>query len=235
MLREFKVIARSVTEEIRKHLIEELAAGRTPDLNAMIPEYWRLRIRRAQHAWKRDWLPAVVTHDLQDDVNDPVLGKIREIELFNNADDPVKVVYHPDFVNSTSPLFGMDYDELIRGCHLGVFPSSYEPWGYTPMETLAMGVPAVSSDLAGFGTYASDLRENHEKAGLYLVHRRGRSDEAAAEQLANIMMRFCEQNQRRRIAQRNRAEAFAQYFDWGHLISHYHRAHVMASESRGDR
>lgn len=229
MLREFKEIARSVTEEIRKHLIEELAAGRKPDLNAMIPENWWLRVRRAQHAWRRDWLPPVVTHDLIDDQNDPVLMKIREIGLFNNAHDPVKVVYHPDFVNSTSPLFGMDYEDLIRACHLGIFPSAYEPWGYTPLETLAMGVPAVSSDLAGFGAYAAKLRENHEKAGLYIVHRRGRSDDSTAEQLTNIMMRFCQQNRRRRIAQRNRAEAFAQHFDWSQLIHHYHAVHVSAA------
>lgn len=230
MLREFEVIARSLTEEIRKHLIEELAAGRSPDLNAMIPEYWRLRIRRAQQAWKRDWLPPIVTHDLHDDAHDPVLEKLRELGLFNNEHDRVKVVYHPDFVNSTSPLFNMDYEELIRGCHLGIFPSSYEPWGYTPLETLAMGIPAISSDLAGFGAFASKLRENHETAGLYIVRRRGQSDDAAAEQLADIMFRFCEQDRRRRIAQRNRAEAFAQHFDWSQLIHNYHRAHVMAVE-----
>ena len=228
MFREFRVIARNVTEEIRKHLIEELAAGRQPDLNSMIPEYWRLRIKRAQHAWKRDWLPPVVTHDMVDDAGDPVLNKIREVELFNNAHDKVKIVYHPDFVNSASPLFGLDYDELIRGCHLGIFPSSYEPWGYTPLETLASGIPAVSSDLAGFGAFAAEMRENHELAGLYLVKRRDRSDEQAIDQLTRIMMNFCEQDRRRRIAQRNRAEAFSQHFDWNRLIHHYDEAHTRA-------
>ena len=44
----------------------------------------------------------------------------------------LQVVFHPEFLSSTNPLFKMDYEEFVRGCHLGVFPSYYEPWGYTP-------------------------------------------------------------------------------------------------------
>jgi glycosyltransferase involved in cell wall biosynthesis len=54
---------------------------------------------------------------------------------------------------STNPLFGLDYGQFVRGCHLGVFPSYYEPWGYTPLECMARGVPTVTSDLSGFGDY----------------------------------------------------------------------------------
>lgn len=228
MFREFKVVAREVTEEIRKNLIRQLAAGGELDLNEMVPEYWRLRIRRAQHAWNRDWLPPIVTHDVIDDGGDPVLNKLRELEMFNNAHDKVKIVYHPDFVRSTNPLFNMDYEELIRGCHLGVFPSAYEPWGYTPLETLAMGIPAISSDLAGFGAYAAEYRRLHQRAGLYVVNRSGRTNEEAVDQLTDMMFQFCQQERRQRIAQRNRAENFAQHFDWSQLIHHYREAHAMA-------
>lgn len=228
MFREFKVIAREVTEEIRKNLIRKLAAGGELDLNEMVPDYWKLRIRRAQYAWNRDWLPPIVTHDLMDDGGDPVLNKLRDLEMFNNAHDKVKIVYHPDFVRSTNPLFNMDYEELIRGCHLGVFPSAYEPWGYTPLETLAMGIPAISSDLAGFGAYAAEYRRLHQRAGLYVVNRNGRSNEEAVSQLSDMMFQFCQQERRQRIAQRNRAENFAQHFDWSQLIHHYREAHAMA-------
>ncbi|MDA0874724.1 MAG: glycosyltransferase [Bacteroidetes bacterium] len=228
MFREFKVIAREVTDEVRKHLIEQLASGGKFDLNELVPEYWQLRIRRAQYAWKRDWLPPIVTHDVVDDAQDPVLNKIRELELFNNAHDKVKVVYHPEFVRSTSPLFGMDYEEMIRGCHLGVFPSAYEPWGYTPLETLAIGIPAISSDLAGFGAYAAEYRRLHQRAGLYVVNRRGKPREESVAQLADMMFQFSQQDRRQRIAQRNRAENFAQHFDWSQLIHHYHDAHLLA-------
>lgn len=228
MFREFKVIAREVTDEVRKHLIEQLASGGTFDLNELVTEYWKLRVRRAQMAWKRDWLPPIVTHDVVDDSSDEVLNKLREVELFNNAHDKVKVVYHPEFVKSTSPLFNMDYEELIRGCHLGVFPSSYEPWGYTPLETLAMGIPAISSDLAGFGAYAAEYRRLHQRAGLYVVERKGKPREESVAQLADMMFQFSQQNRRQRIAQRNRAESFAQHFDWSQLIHHYEEAHQLA-------
>lgn len=233
MFREFKVIAREVTEEIRKNLIRKLAAGGALDLNEMVPEYWKLRIRRAQHAWTRDWLPPIVTHDVIDSDGDPVLNKLRDLEMFNNAHDKVKIVYHPDFVRSTNPLFNMDYEELIRGCHLGVFPSAYEPWGYTPLETLAMGIPAISSDLAGFGAYAAEYRRLHQRAGLYVVNRNGRTKEEAVVQLTEMMFQFCQQERRQRIAQRNRAENFAQHFDWEQLIHHYREAHAMALSPEG--
>ena len=78
--------------------------------------------------------------------------------MFNAADDPVKVVFHPEFVTATSPLISLDYEQFVRGCHMGIFPSYYEPWGYTPMECVALGLPAVTTDLSGFGAYVAAAR-----------------------------------------------------------------------------
>lgn len=58
-------------------------------------------------------------------------------------------MFHPEFLSSTNPLFGLDYEEFVRGCHLGVFPSYYEPWGYTPAECTVMGIPSVTTNLSG--------------------------------------------------------------------------------------
>lgn len=71
---------------------------------------------------------------MADDANDPILNQIRRVKLFNDAHDRVKVIFHPDFLSSNNPVLGLDYEEFVRGCHLGVFPSYYEPWGYTPAE-----------------------------------------------------------------------------------------------------
>ena len=81
---------------------------------------------------QRDTLPPVITHNLVDDASDPVLKAIRRLHLYNNHDDRVKVIFHPEFLSSSNPMLPMDYEEFVRGCHLGVFPSYYEPWGYTP-------------------------------------------------------------------------------------------------------
>lgn len=78
------------------------------------------------------------------------------------------MVYHPDFISNASPLFNMDYDQLlvVRGCHMGVFPSYYEPWGYTPPECLALGLPTVTTDLTGFGAYVSANISNAQHHGI---------------------------------------------------------------------
>ncbi|KAL7982195.1 hypothetical protein Chor_009793 [Crotalus horridus] len=91
-----------------------------------------------------------------DDSGDPILSTIRRIGLFNNRTDRVKVILHPEFLSSTSPLLPMDYEEFVRGCHLGVFPSYYEPWGYTPAECTVMGIPSVTTNLSGFGCFMQE-------------------------------------------------------------------------------
>ena len=79
------------------------------------------------------------------------------------------MVYHPDFIVSTNPLFGLDYGQFVRGCHLGVFPSYYEPWGYTPMETAALGVASVTSDLSGCGRFINEYVDGKKYPGIFLL------------------------------------------------------------------
>jgi glycogen(starch) synthase len=124
----------------------------------------------------------------------------------------------------------MEYDDFVRGCHLGVFPSSYEPWGYTPLECLAMGVPAITSDLAGFGSYVSKQMHWRPGAGLWTVHRRGRGFADAAGEMAGQMLEFCKLDRRARIAMRNQVEAHSWQFDWSNLGEYYHKAHALALE-----
>ena len=228
MLDEFRNIAEHMMEQLGTKIVEQAAMGHVPDLNKMVDEYWMLRLRRSIHAWKRDWLPSIVTHDLVDDANDDVLKALRACNLLNHEDDPVKFVFHPDFITPTNPLWGMEYDEFVRGCNLGVFPSYYEPWGYTPLESIALGVPAVTSDLSGFGSYLDQVSSEEDAGGLFCVHRRHQDFNQAADELADTMFSFCQQSRRERIAQRNKVESFSEQFDWSLLAKRYHAAHEMA-------
>ncbi len=97
-------------------------------------------LKRRIFALKRSALPPIVTHNMNDDANDPILNELRRLQLFNHPSDRVKVIFHPEFLNSNNPVIPLDYDEFVRGCHLGVFPSYYEPWGYTPGECTVLGV-----------------------------------------------------------------------------------------------
>jgi glycogen(starch) synthase len=171
-------------------------------------------------------------HLLPDPESDPVLAQIRSLQLANAAADPVKVVYHPQFISPVNPLWGIEYDQFVRGCHLGIFPSVYEPWGYTPLECIAMGVPAVTSDLAGFGRYAAETFPDHDRWGLSVIARRGRGFHDAAADLTRTLLAFCRLDRRARIALRNEVESHARAFAWTNLGVAYHQAHDRALEAR---
>ena len=110
-------------------------------MEELLSEQDRVRLKRRIFALKRNSLPPIVTHNMQDDSTDPILNQIRRVQLFNGHHDRVKIVFHPDFLNSNNPILGLDYEEFVRGCHLGVFPSYYEPWGYTPAECAVVSFP----------------------------------------------------------------------------------------------
>ena len=124
-----------------------------PDDKELITPADRVMLRRRLFAMKRHGLPPIVTHNMVNDAEDPVLNQLRRVQLFNHSSDRVKVIFHPEFLNSANPVLSLDYDDFVRGTHLGVFASYYEPWGYTPGECVVMGVPSVTTNLSGFGCY----------------------------------------------------------------------------------
>jgi glycogen(starch) synthase len=122
----------------------------------------------------------------------------------------------------------MDYDDFVRGAHLGVFPSAYEPWGYTPLECIAYGVPAVSSDLAGFGRYVQTHDPDHDRWGAYIVQRGGRSFHESAAELTEHLLAFCRATRHERIVLRNAVADHAEAFDWSKLADAYDQVHLRA-------
>jgi glycogen(starch) synthase len=185
-------------------------------------------LRQFIHEWKVKHWPSIVTHDLVDNHRDPILNKIRECQLLNQPENPVKVVYHPEFISANSPLFDMDYDQFVRGCHLGIFPSAYEPWGYTPLECIARGVPAVTSDLAGFGSYLAQHMTEEQRVGSHILQRRNSDFHRSTDDLVDYLFKFTNMERRDRIDQRNQVEASSVHFDWNNLGHHYDYAHLKA-------
>ncbi len=229
---------RGVSEEIKEqvgkrlytHITSFEGAYEFPDLRAMVDDYLRLKLRRNVQSWKTKRLPKIITHTLKDDKNDEILNFLRMANLVNNKHDKVKVVYHPDFITTSNPLFKMDYPQFVRGCHLGIFPSLYEPWGYTPLECLASGLPSISSELAGFGDYVVNEIPDHDEKGMYIIHRKSRNFFEVAEDLANIMFKVVQFSRRERIALRYKCEDASLHFDWSNLGKYYDKAYKMAIE-----
>ena len=218
-------MGRDVGEKLFNYLSSHSGNSNLPDLNDFINETTKFRIKRTLQSWNTNTLPPVVTHNIVDDYKDEILGFVRSAGLINKKDDRVKIVYHPAFISPDNPLFGMEYSEFVRGCHLGVFPSYYEPWGYTPCESLASGVPAVTSDLAGFGDYVENFTSGDESRGIKVLHRRGRAFDQSAEDLSNFLLRFATSTSRERIMMRTGAEDFSVEFDWKSLIRYYFDAY----------
>ncbi len=234
MMEEIRQTCQAIERQVGRRLFyagTTRADNRLPDLNEFVDEYWKLRYRRTIQSWKSQNLPLVYTHKLKDEEHDDIIQFLYQRNLLNHATDRVKVVYHPDFITATSPLFGMDYNQFVRGCHMGIFPSYYEPWGYTPLECVASGVPAVTSDLSGFGDYALRHLPEPDKAGIFVIERGKRSFEWSAKQLATVMFRFLQQTRRERIMQRNQVENQAAMFDWQQLIKNYTRAYQLALQT----
>jgi glycogen(starch) synthase len=220
-----------------RRLFMTAANGRIPRYEDLLNDDSIVRLKQSIAAWRTGRQPAIVTHDLWDDAGDPVIKHIRHRGLFNSPDDPVKIVFHPQFVTATSPLLNLDYENFVRGCHMGVFPSYYEPWGYTPMECVALGLPAVTTDLSGFGAYTQRHVEKvgtrASDKGICVLNRRTQSFEETTGHLADYLFNFCQLNRRQRIELRNNTERLGELFDWSALVGHYHQAHEMALERKG--
>ena len=223
-------IKEQIGKRLYTHITSEDGPYEFPDLRAMVDDYLRLKLRRNIQGWKTKRLPKIITHTLHDDKTDEILNFLRTANLVNNRHDKVKIVYHPDFISTANPLFRMDYPQFVRGCHLGIFPSMYEPWGYTPLECLASGLPSVTSELAGFGDYVVNNIPDHDEQGMYIVNRKGRNFFEVAEDLSNMMLEFAQMSRRERIALRYKCEESSLQFDWSYLGRYYDDAYNLAIE-----
>jgi glycogen(starch) synthase len=232
MLEEIKRNCEQLQDSIAQKLFYQVASEKSgfvlPDLSSMLDDTDVLRLRNNLQSWRSKRLPPVITHNLIDEQNDPIMNFLKTSNLLNNPDDRVKVVYHPDFISTSNPLFHMEYYQFIRGCHLGIFPSYYEPWGYTPMECIASGIPSITSDLSGFGSFVKQSIEDFEKVGIYVLQRKNKTFDAAAEDLSNMLFDFIKLNRRQRIGQRNKVEASSEQFDWRRLGKYYDKAYGLA-------
>jgi glycogen(starch) synthase len=228
MMTEIKRNCDGIEKQIGENLFNALVSSkdhRIPDLNAFIDESSKMRLRRQLQTWRSNGLPTVVTHDLWDNTNDEILNFIRYHNLVNSESDKVKIIYHPEFLTPSSPLLPLEYEQFVRGCHLGLFLSSYEPWGYTPLECVASGVPAVTTDLAGFGDYVltNDIKNIH------VVNRTSLNFNGSVDQTVEYLLNFVRQGRRSRIDFRNRVEATSPAFDWSTLITHYWQTYELVS------
>ena len=155
------------------------------------------------------------------DPNDEIVGLCERLGLKNREEDPVKILYLPDYFDGADGLLNIPLYDLVSACDLGVFPSAYEPWGYTPLECIALGVPAITSDLSGFGQAARGATH-----GVTVLHRRGVADPTDA--LTDLLRASLRQTPRELETQRIAAYGVSQQFGWERLYENYRTAYAQA-------
>ncbi len=175
----------------------------------------------------------ITTHNLFDVENDPIERRARELGLSNAAGSRVFLVNIPIYLASGDGLFDLPYEAMLRALDLTAFPSFYEPWGYTPQESLAVGVPTITTDCAGFGRWARDTRLGAGD-GVTVIDReeaaRAGDESALPAQLAGVVETFLAESRDQRHLELT-CRATARLTSWSDLLANYDAAFEIARKA----
>lgn len=178
----------------------------------------------------------LLTHNLHNYNEDPVNRRIHEIGFANDTASKVTVIYVPCYLDGSDGIFNLTYYELLPGFDATVFPSYYEPWGYTPLESVAFGVPTITTDLAGFGMWVEETgKPGFATSGVEVEHR---TDSNYSDAVANIvadLKHLVETSTEDIRKYRKKASDTAARAQWSDFISFYDTAFCMALRHRDKR
>ncbi|MDE5978718.1 MAG: glycosyltransferase [Muribaculaceae bacterium] len=172
----------------------------------------------------------VITHQLNNPDEDPIIGRIRQLGFASQpADAKVQVVYVPCYLTGNDGILDMAYYDVLAGIDLTVFPSYYEPWGYTPLESVAFGVPTVTTSLSGFGQWVlSSGKNGFDKSGVTVIPRTDSNYHEVVKSLADSMMAMAEASPEVIAADSAAARETADKAEWNYFITYYVEAFRMA-------
>ncbi len=182
-----------------------------------------------------NWPPPVCTHRLQNEPGDPILAACMQKRLVNQPGDRVKVIFCPVYLSEGDGIFNRHYYDLLQGLDFAVYPSKYEPWGYTPLESSAHAVPTVTTDLAGFGLWVKQLVVAQEHPGVYVLARNQKSYADVVADLTKMLLQTVSWTDDDRLAERSHARKIAERADWADFYQNYIAAYRAAQQSADKR
>jgi phosphorylase/glycogen(starch) synthase len=174
-----------------------------------------------------------VTHNLDDHYHDPILQAISENGISNSEKDRVKVIFVPSYMNGKDGIFNMHYYDLLTDMDLTVFPSYYEPWGYTPLESLAYGVPTITTTLAGFGIWVKNEFEHSPAASV--IERTDSNTSDVVEQLSKRIIEQCVMPGVDIVRLKQSTGQIAEKASWESFIKYYNVAYSIALKKMEER
>ena len=180
------------------------------------------RFDTAENAVLRDY----ATHTLHDPYNDPIIKELNRLNIDNAPENRVKVVFAPVYLNGHDGIFNLNYYDTLIGFDLTVFPSYYEPWGYTPLESIAFGIPTVTTSLAGFGAWVSENFPSPQ--GVTVVHRTDDNDDSVCTQIVSAIEAYAALSDKEMAKASSDAKEIAAHALWKNLFANYADAYSKA-------
>ena len=179
----------------------------------------------------------LVTHWLHNMSHDNVLGMLKYLDMWNRPDDHVKLIFLPCYLIGDDGVFNMTYYDLILGNDLCIYPSYYEPWGYTPLEAVAFKVPCITTDLAGFGQWANNENGGDSEIidGVKVIHRTDYNYSEVADNIKDTVSEFSAFTSQQVAKARANAEKLSKKALWIHFIKYYYEAYDVALRKASQR
>lgn len=174
-------------------------------------------------------LPAV-THWLHNTNDDRVLGMMQRLGMKNLPTDKVKVIFVPCYLTGSDGIIDMPYYDIVPGSDLSVYPSYYEPWGYTPLESVAFRVPTITTTLAGFGLWVNSEvgHEGEIEDGVKVIERTDYNLSDVADAIRNTVVDYSNMSDTQVRKVREKARRLSKKALWNRFIVHYERAYDLA-------
>ena len=202
--------------EPRKDLQERLKSGKKYDTPLDVPQ---------------------VTHWLHNMSHDNVLGMMKYYDMHNRKEDKVKVIFLPCYLDGTDGVVNMTYYDVVLGNDLCIYPSYYEPWGYTPLEAVAFKVPCITTDLAGFGLWANTVfgKTGEIEDGVKVIHRTDYNYSEVADNIKDTVALFSGMTKKQIDVCRKNADALSKKALWSEFIKYYYEAYDIALRKAEER
>ena len=202
--------------EPRKDLQERLLSGKKYDTPLDVPQ---------------------VTHWLHNVSHDNVLGMMKYYDMHNRQDEKVKVIFLPCYLDGNDGIVNMTYYDVVLGNDLCIYPSYYEPWGYTPLEAIAFKVPCITTDLAGFGLWANTVfgHEGQITDGVKVIHRTDYNYSEVADNIKDTVAAFSTMTKKQVDACRKNAGDLSKKALWSEFIKYYYEAYDIALRKAEER
>lgn len=226
---------RAKAREALHKVAGELLGGTVPQNALLVGISGRLEMKNKGidvFAEALDKLAQKIYHSDQPEKEVVAFVMIPYLDRAPSRKGKVSAVFVPYYLDGQDPLFGMKYYDLLLGLDVTVFPSYYEPWGYTPLESCAFHVPTITTSLAGFGAWAAKQKNQF---GVVVVDRNDSNFNEVAEQIADSLLRYDRLCGEDKARARKAAEAIAKKADWKHFFKYYRQAYEIALENRTKR